>query len=302
MAGSKIRRGGAVRLLLAVSIAMFWLAFGSPARSTSSEKGPPLQTSGNFAGYVTNTYFDPASNTKDAYFEVLKDKKSIYRQQATENGERFVIGTLYDDDPDAKLVTMARDITGDGQPDLVISEWLGGANCCLTFHIFEIGPKFRKIADIDAEFGDRGPHFVHVARGPGLQIQIFDWTFANWHCDFADSPAPRVILEYHGRGYRMASDLMSTPTVDMKDLAAKIQSIRYETKDARGSWPDTDIPPQLWGTMLDLIYTGHRMLAWQFLDMAWPQKVVGKNDAFMKDFIRQLRKSPYWKSIARLGS
>lgn len=302
MAGSKITRSGAVRLLLAVAIALFGIAFALPARSASSGKGPPLQKSASFGRYVANTYFDPASSTKDAYFEILKDKKSIYRQQATQNGEKFVIGTLYDDDPDARLVTMGRDITGDGLPDLVVSEWLGGANCCLTFHIFEIGPKFRKIADIDAEFGDQGPHFVHLARGPGLQIQIYDWTFANWHCDFADSPAPKVILEYDGRGYRMASDLMSTPAADMKDLAAKIRKIRNDTKDAHGSWPDADIPPQLWGTMLDLIYTGHRILAWQFLDMAWPQNVAGKDDAFMDDFIKQMRKSPYWNSIAQLGS
>ena len=88
----------------------------------------------------------------------------------------------------------------------------------------------------------------------------------------------------------------------MDDLAAKVQIIRDETSGAHGSWPSAAIGPQLWGTMLELIYTGHRILAWQFLDMAWPQGVAGKNDAFMNDFIEQLRKSPYWNSIAQLGS
>ena len=62
---------------------------------------------------------------------------------------------MYKDDPDAGLVKMGIDITGNGQPDLVISEWSGYANCCLTFHIFEIGPTFKKLGTIDAEFGDR---------------------------------------------------------------------------------------------------------------------------------------------------
>jgi hypothetical protein len=100
----------------------------------------------------------------------------------------------------------------------------------------------------------------------------------------------------------MASDLMRTPTVDMTVLAAKIQKIREETKHASGSWPNANIPPQLWGTMLDLIYTGHRILAWQFLEMAWPQKVAGKDDAFMDDFMKQLRMSPFWSPIAQLGT
>ncbi len=293
MAGSKISPSYISRVLLGAAIAISWIAVAVPARWASNKHGPPLQKSASFRTYTVNTYFDPNSNTKEAYFDILKDQKSIYRQPATERGERFNIGTFYDDDPDAKLVAMGRDITGDGQPDVVVSEWSGGANCCLTFHIFEIGPKFRKIADIDVEFGDQGPHFVHLDHGPGLQIQIYDWTFANWHSDFADSPAPRVVLRYqHGR-YRVAPDLMCTPVADMKDVAAKVEKVREEAKDLRGgSWPDANIPPLLWGTMLDLIYTCHRLTAWLFVDKAWPQKVGGKKD-FVNDFIAQLKKSPY---------
>jgi hypothetical protein len=88
-----------------------------------------------------------------------------------------------------------------------------------------------------------------------------------------------VILEYQGRGYHVASDLMTRPA-DMNDLAAKIQRIRDKSADAHGSWPDAAIGPELWGTMRDLIYTGHRILAWQFLDMAWPRNVAGKRRRF----------------------
>jgi hypothetical protein len=228
--------------------------------------------------------------------------RSIHREQATENGERFVIGTLYKDDLDAKLVAMGSDITGDGQPDLLISEWKGGANCCLIFHIFQIGTRFRKIADIDAEFGDQGPHFVHLDQAPGLEVQIYDWTFADWHSDFADSPAPKVILQYTDGTYRMSPRLMRTPQVDMKDLDARLHKIRSEAEGAQdGSWPEADVSPELWGSMLDLIYSGHRSRAWQFLEEAWSQKIRGK-EVFTKDFSEQLKKSPYWKSIEKLDS
>jgi hypothetical protein len=278
--------------------AMLWIA--STARP-GTEEVPPLQESISYGSYVVKTYFDPASNSRDAHFEILKGTRSIYRQQATENGERFLIGTLYKDDPDAKLVTMGRDITGDGQPDLVVSEWKGGANCCLMFHLFEIGTQFKKIAEIDAEFGDQGPHFVHLDQGPGLQIQIYDWTFANWHSDFADSPAPKVILRYKDGAYRIAPDLMRTPQVNQGDLTAKIKKIRAVTTGSRdGSWPEAAVPPELWGTMLDLIYTGHSNRASQFFEDAWPQTIAGK-EAFKRDFAEQLKESPYWKSIEKLG-
>jgi hypothetical protein len=100
------------------------------------------------------------------FVHLISTVRQIFRYKATESGEKFVIGTLNKDDPDAGLVTMGKDITGDGQPDLVISEWKGGANCCLVLHPFEIGKGFRKIATVDAEFGDQGPHFVHRGKGP----------------------------------------------------------------------------------------------------------------------------------------
>jgi len=300
-AGSKIPQAAVSHLLLAVVLATL-SAFVAPAQSPAADETPPLQKAASFKDYTANTYFDPNSNTNGAYYEILKDHKRIYRQQATESGEKFVIGTLYDDDPDAKLVTMGADITGEGRPDLVISEWSGGANCCLTFHIFEIGPKFRKIGDIEAEFGDQGPHFVHLGKAPGLQIQIYDWTFANWHSDFADSPAPKVILQYKRGHYRFASNLMSTPSADMKDVAVRIENIRDKTQNLHGgSWPNAAIPPELWGTMLYLIYTGHRLVAWQVVDMSWPKSVNGK-EAFVADFTAQLKRSPYWNWVAQLGT
>lgn len=300
MARLKISRATVGRRMLAVAIVV--LGFAVPQPSASSKQSPPLQKSASFGAYSVSTYFDPNSNTKDAYYEILKNNRPVYRGHATERGESFAIGTLYDDDPDAKLVTMGRDITGDGQPDLVVSEWAGGANCCLTLHIFEIGRHFRKIGEIDAAFGDQGPHFVHFDKLPGLQIQIYDWTYANWHTDFADSPAPKVILQYKRGKYRVAPDLMCTHEVDMKELAAKIHKIQAATENLNGgSWPYVDLPPELWGTMLGLIYTCHRLQAWLFVDMAWPKKVAGKED-FIDDPIKQMKKSPYWNSVSQLGT
>jgi hypothetical protein len=51
-----------------------------------------------------------------------------------------------------------------------------------------------------------------------------------------------------------------------------------------------------WGDMLDLIYTGHEDLAWQFLDLVWSPQKQGK-ERFIRDFKNQLLQSQYWQMI-----
>jgi hypothetical protein len=289
-------RGYVARIVGALLIALTVIIGASAADSAIT---PPQEQT--FKSYVARVYSDPnAQGGGDAYFEILKDGKRVFVQRAKDKGERFFIGTMYKDDPDAGLVKMGTDITGNGQPDLVISEWSGYANCCLTIHIFEIGPTFKQLGTIDAEFGDSGPHFVQLDKNSkvaGLAIQIHDWTFANWNADFADSPAPKVLLRFSDGAYRVAPDLMRAPLPSAQDLEARTASIaNYAPSTKGGRWPDADVSPQLWGTMLDLIYSGHTDNAWQFLDVSWPAKVHGKA-IFERDFRKQLAKSLYWPAL-----
>ena len=61
-----------------------------------------------------------------------------------------------------------------------------------------------------------------------------------------------------------------------------------------------DFEEAFWGDMLDLIYTGHEDLAWQYFDMVWPAKKAGKGK-FLADFKEQLSKSAYgdWKKMPK---
>jgi hypothetical protein len=296
-----------VRAVTAILASALIATLAVPGRCAAADASVPVtphfeQTS---LPYVVRVYFNKSGDGSDAYYEIIKGNESVYKQKARGKGEKFFIGTMYADDPDAPLVKMGADITGDGQPDLVVSEWTGGANCCLSFHIFEIGPTFRKIGVIDAEFGDQPPHFAHLdknGKSPGLQILISDWTFANWNTDFADSPAPKVILRYSDAIYRASPDLMRAPLPSAKDLEAKAADARSLAASARGgAWPHANVAPELWATMLNLIYSGHDAEAWKFLDAAWPPKVSGK-DSFARDFRAQLAKSPYWPAVTAMNA
>ena len=297
-----------VRALISFLIVSLIGAIGSPVRCVADDLNSTVlphreQTS---PPYVVRVYFDQvAKDGSDAYYEILKDNKPVLQQKAAHKGEKFFIGMMNDKDPDASIVKMGADITGDGQPDLVVSEWSGGANCCLTFHIFEIGSTFRKIGTIDAKYSDTGPHFMHMdkdSKSTGLKVQVSDWTFANWHSDFADSPAPKVILRFSDGAYRVSPDLMRSPVPSVSDLDARVAAIRTHKNTSKNkSWPGADISPTLWTTMLDLIYTGHAGDAWKFLDRAWPPQIGGK-EAFASDFRAQLKRSPYWSAVYAMNS
>lgn len=284
------RRSGYALLILIVA-----LVAGLAGSANSADA---IHHQESFRPYLARVYFDSnAKDGTDASFEILKNGRRVYVQTAKNRGEKFFIGTMYKEDPDASIVKMGNDITGEGQPDLVISEWSGGANCCLTLSIFEIGPTFKKFGTIDAEFGDSGPHFIpdKSSKTKSLAILLYDWTFANWNTDFGDSPAPKVMLRFIDGAYRVAPDLMRASLPN--DLQATAASVRnYDGSKKGGAWPDADVSPQLWGRMLDLIYSGHADKAWKFLDAAWPPNLKGK-DAFGLDFRSQLAKSPYWPAI-----
>jgi hypothetical protein len=292
-----------------VALAFLILIAGFAAPAWGKPSGPVVTVAPHqeetFKPYTARVVYDTRANDgSDAYFEVLKDGKRIYMQKASATGDKFFIGTMYKEDPDAALVKMGNDITGDGNPDLVVSEWSGYANCCLTLHIFELSPTFRELGSIDAQFGDTGPHFIpdKSSKTKALAIEIHDWTFANWNTDFADSPAPTVFLRYSDEGYRVAPDLMRAEVLAPPGLGARADEVRNYAPSADGGiWPRTEVSPQLWTTMLDLIYSGHADDAWKFLNSAWPAKVQGK-DAFAGDFRAQLAKSPYWPAVSAMNA
>jgi hypothetical protein len=224
-------------------------------------------------------------------FEIVKDGESVFSLE----GYTFNIGKLYEkvDDSPSPLMT---DITGEGLPDLVISEYTGGAHCCLFLHVFELGPEFRLIQTINVKHSDLA-YFKNLDEDPALELPMNDWTFAYWHAAFADSPAPDVILKYGGRKYEMAADLMRRPargTQELNELAADIIS--------SPEWEDDyeRVPVRLWAEMLDLIYTGNMAQAWILLDLAWPEGVEGKQE-FLDAFKAQLQTSPFWQDIQALN-
>ena len=231
------------------------------------------------------------SESDESRVEIFKGKALVYAMDS----HSFSIGSSDGEEGKKENATpIGADITGEGQPKLVISEWTGGVGS-YSLHIFEIGEKFHKIQTI--ELGYSGAVFKNLDNDPALELLMNDWTFAYWNACFADSPAPEVILKYSGGQYQMAPTLMRKPPlspVELNGTAAKIKSLP-EWKD-----PAQKIPPALWREMLNLIYTGNMDQAWKLFDLAWPEGIAGKQE-FLEEFKAQLKKSLYWEQIQSMN-
>ncbi|MCF7870053.1 MAG: hypothetical protein K9M01_02935 [Candidatus Omnitrophica bacterium] len=284
-----------------------------------------LREEETFGDYTVKIYRDYP--TGEGLLHIFKDDKLVYSKKDW----KFTIGHVYDeldykDSPkyyDARggiannsVVAMGKDITGDGEPNLLVSHWSGGAHCCFSFYVFSIGEDFRLIQRINNEDGDLGK-FVDVDDDGALEFIGNDWTFSYWRAPFSQSPAPRIILKYRDGKYRLALDLMKSEPLDPERQAEMIQRIKADMADAVADkeWMKEQlelgelsygwvregvaIPPLVWKHMLQLIYYGDAKSAWDFLDKVWPEDKPGKEE-FLADFKKVLAESPYWDSLEEI--
>ncbi len=255
----------------------------------SFEPKGQMQEEKSFGDYVVRTYRND-EGISGGSLEILRKGVRVHAA----HGHRFQIGSIYEEDKPYSLINIGTDITGDGRPNLVVSEWTGGAHCCFLFHLFEIGSRFRHIQTINTEHSGSAD-FENLDNDPALEFRTNDWTFAYWRTGFASSPAPKVILKYKGEKYGMAYDLMQKPSLSYDELVQQVKDI-----GASEEWEKKQPPVMLWSKMLDLIYAGNMFQAWVLFEVSWPDRIDGKED-FLKDFKSRLASSPYWKDVQKLN-
>lgn len=190
-------------------------------------------------------------------------------------------------------VKTGTDITGNGVPNMILLSFSGGAHCCSTYYLFAFEPYFRQVAVIDTQ--DSGARFVPHSGVTGLVMITGDNTFAYWNTYYAASPAPEVKLVWDGTAYTFEAHLMAAPAPSADTLKQQAATVAVSDQ-----WTNTDMDPDLWREMLDLIYSGHADLAWTFLDDGWPTDRASK-DTFKTNFRCQLAQSPYWDAIAAMN-
>lgn len=271
----------------------------------------PARDHGRNAGDVCNyAYFTNSVTVDGVIFQTLANpEESEGCIRAIESGKTvfqrkivyastFTFGQSAADDGSVAAIPDGTDLTGRGEPDLLISAWSRGAHCCRTDFVFETRP-VKLLGVIDARDADES-HFAKLDNSGRYYYISADYVFRYWNGPFAGSPVAPVILEYredkHGGGFHLALDKMRRPPPtkqEWDDALAKVRSDITEKRADRVS----DMRTDLWTEVLHLLYTGHSDLAWKFVEQAGSE---AQTDPYpdLRDFCSTLKASDYWPDLA----
>ena len=78
------------------------------------------------------------------------------------------------------------DITGNKIPNLIISNWTGGAHCCHYLQIFELGNAFKHLVTVDALSSDI--RLVDLDKDGFPEIEFHDGAIDYLFASYAGSP------------------------------------------------------------------------------------------------------------------
>lgn len=184
------------------------------------------------------------------------------------------------------------DVSGDGVPDLVVHGWSGGAHCCFTAWVLSLGNDFRVLAKVGGANTD--PVFFNADQDSAIEVEVIDWAFQDWPGSFAGSPSTRVVLDWTGNRLEPSPDLTGFPRPDEASLKEEAAELRGDP----GWLLDYPRHPYkaVFSRVLDLLYAGYNLPAWEFLERSWGGDPIDKV-SLVSEFGRRLERSQYFSRL-----
>ena len=148
-----------------------------------------------------------------------------------------------------------RDITGDGSPDVVVTDWSGGAHCCFSASVYsvEAGMAVREI--YAANTGSCVVNFEDLDGDRRLELVTCEDGWESDNCSFAEAPFAPVVFAYSPstRAYVPATPRYRTRYT--REVAEYTRRAEVEIRERNGRDPGLDKCAVL-APVLPLLYTG----------------------------------------------
>ena len=152
------------------------------------------------------------------------------------------------------------DVEHDGQPDVVLDLYSGGAHCCSIEQIFSFDPGTMTYAMTQHDFGDPGEEIVDLGHNGRYQFLTADDAFAYEFTDFAASGLPIQIFTFSHRHFFNVT--RHYPKLIARDAARWLKAFNSM---ATQHYPDSVGVVAAWAADEELL--GHVKLVNSFLAM-----------------------------------
>ncbi len=136
----------------------------------------------------------------------------------------------------ASSLTLA-DLTGDGDPEVIVDLYTGGAHCCSISAIYGWDPATSSYRRTIGFWGDPGSSLTTLRGEPGQAIVTADFRFAYAFCAYACSAMPEQVFRY--QDFRLVDVTRQHPDRIRADLAGLQRMLRRaaRSREARFAVP-----------------------------------------------------------------
>lgn len=278
-------------------LAVIWLAAPIPlfAQFSVDDPGAACATKNRIHSTTVKQYvFATYGSDAGACLQVMSAGKVIFRR-TLDSPQGFTLGQPADPEDNIPAIASGTDVTGRGNPDMIVSAYIGGAHCCTYHFVFELQPEFKLLAML-SDSDDDLSHFERDRQDGHYYYITADWTFAYWPSCFACSPSALVKLRWiddkNGGGFHLAMDKMLKPDPTQTEWNTALGEAQKSVRNGDLS----SIGTTMWQTVLNLIYSGHSDLAWSYVNELGP-KAQQKPFPTLADFCSLFKSSPYWPDL-----
>lgn len=119
------------------------------------------------------------------------------------------------------------DLAGDGEPEILVDLYTGGAHCCTLMALFGWDPARSRYRRLVRNWGDPGYRIRSLPGGGGLALESSDVRFVDRFCAYVCSATPIELLRY--RGFALRDVTRRQPSLvraDLRRLRGALRSAR----------------------------------------------------------------------------
>jgi hypothetical protein len=199
------------RIAAAAALVAALLALSAPVASAQGKPGPRTETqsAGTVTATLSYTLLD-FSQARDVRLAITRAgvPAAVPDGGSVAAGCKFCrraapIGGLQEDmtggDQPVSSLTLA-DLTGDGDPEIIVDLFTGGAHCCSVSVIYGWDATANAYRRLDRLWGDPGYSLADLPGGAGPELVTFDDRFAYAFCAYVCSAMPEQIFRYQDFG------------------------------------------------------------------------------------------------------